>query len=127
MNLMMWAASIGYVPVTGTDEELVEYIRGLSNQGNQSNHLHWLTEFAAVNEETGILDWLEEYHLLDHCIVVKAAAAGGNITMMEYCRDHGYDISDCCWIACLHNHKELLNWLRANGCNCGTNCQYHKK
>jgi hypothetical protein len=119
MNLVTWAMNIGYIPVTNTDEELAEYIR------NQNYHLRWLTQFAVINEEVCILDWLEEYHLLDPTIVVRTVAAAGSINMIEYCRDHGYDLSDCCWVAWLYNHKPLLNWLQINGC-CDSHCQYHK-
>src|SRR5579863_4181918 len=119
MNLITWARNIGYIPVTNTDEELAEYIR------DQPHHLRWLIDFVVINEEVGILDWLEEYHLLDPTIVIRIVAAVGSIDMMEYCRDRGYDTSDCCWVAWLYSQVVMLDWLQVNG-YCDSHCQYHK-
>jgi hypothetical protein len=118
-KLINWAKSIGYVPVTHTEEELAAFLK------TKQFYTYRLTRSAVINREITTLEWLDKYNLLKTNEVVIAAAAQNVISMIKYCMDKGYNTSDCCYIAFLNEDFELLAWLKDNNCQCDKSQHYH--
>lgn len=118
-DIKKWAKSIGYTPVTDTEEELANYI------GSQKYYLSCLTVSAAINQKIDMFDWLEKYNLLVPTSIVYSVAANGVIPMLKYCIEKGYDTSKCCFIAFNNDKFSMLKWLKDNGCKCDKDKYYH--